>query len=196
MILVADSQVSRLIFENPWPAVIACLAVASILRVVGRRRGESRTLRISWVFLALGVLSYATAALVQTDREAILAETQSLVEAAWPVDEAAWRRLLASNALLLGPDGQPWDELTAEFVASKLEQHRVEETTLRGVDATTGRPGYGVSRMSLSSSVGEGFPMQTDWEVVWQEQADGRWQVLSMKWVSVRNQQPTPGLYR
>jgi hypothetical protein len=196
MVFLADSELSRLLLEDPWPVVIAFLAVAAVLRVVGKRQEQPKAVMVSWVALAVSFGVYVTASLVNTDRERLVERTEALVAAAWPVDEAAWRDLLAGDALLLGPDGSVWDELTAEFVTAELQQHRVEETALRAVEATPGRPGYGVSTMDLSSRVGDGFPMRTTWEIVWQQQPDDAWRVLSMKWLSIRNQDPSPNLYR
>jgi ketosteroid isomerase-like protein len=145
--------------------------------------------------LSLGVYGLATA--VQTDREQIIGRTESFVAALWPVDEAALRDHLAPRAVLLGPDGSAWDQLSAEFVAFEMRQHRVEETALRSVDAAArpGADGIGRSSMDVASRVADGFPAQTTWAVEWQRQADGRWQITALQWLTFRNQEPSKGWY-
>ena len=193
-VILAANDLTSILFENPWPAVIALLAVSSILRLVGKRQDQKRLVAVSWVALLLGLGVYATAALVNTDREVLIERTEAMVAATSPVDEPALRAIFADNALLLGPEGDVWDDLNAVFVAKELNEHGVTDNQVRLVDAQSSRPGVGVSTMDVSSKI-MGMPQRSTWELGWQKDADGTWQITSMKWLTFNRQTPTQ-IYR
>ncbi len=187
-----------LLFEDPWALVVGLVALAGILRVGGKRRGDAAGGRglvmASWVALLLGVGLYGLSRWVETDREALTRLTEDFVRATSPVDEPALANLLDSRAFLLGPGGMVWDELSAGFIAEKLKQHQVEGSGLRQADAVASRPGWGTSTMDVSSRV-SGYPARTTWQIVWQQQPDGDWTIQSMTWLTFRNQPATRNLY-
>ncbi|MEM1356534.1 MAG: hypothetical protein AAGH88_16815, partial [Planctomycetota bacterium] len=67
--LAEGSSLSELLLENPWPLVIALLAVSAVLRTVGKRQDQPKAVSASWLALLLGLGVYVTATLVNTDRE-------------------------------------------------------------------------------------------------------------------------------
>ncbi|MEM7626313.1 MAG: hypothetical protein AAF333_12015 [Planctomycetota bacterium] len=193
-VLLAEADLTSILFENPWPAVIALLGVSSVLRLVGKRQEQKRLVIVSWAALVLGLAVYATAALVNTDREVLIERTEALVAATSPVDEPTLRAIFAENAVLLGPEGDLWDDLDAVFVAQELDEHGVKDNQIRLVDARSPRPGVGVSTMDVSSRI-LGVPQRSTWELAWQKDADGRWRITSMKWLTFNRQTPTQ-IYR
>ncbi|MEL7088175.1 MAG: hypothetical protein AAGL98_06985 [Planctomycetota bacterium] len=192
--LLAEADWTTLLFENPWPAVIALLGVSSVLRLVGKRQDQKRLVQVSWVALFLGLGVYLTATLVNTDRETLIERTRAMIAATSPVDEPALRALFADRALLLGPEGDVWDELDAVFVARELDEHGVKDNQIRLVDARANRPGVGFSTLDVSSKI-MGIPQRSTWELAWQRDADGDWRITSMKWLTFNRQTPTP-MYR
>lgn len=193
--LLADTTLTQMFLENPWPAVVAFVGVSAVLRVIGKRQGQKRLVVAGWIALALGLGVYVLASVVNTDRETLIVRTEALVEATSPADEAALRDLIAPRAVLMGPDGNVFDSMDAAFVARELREHNVQENTLRAVAAASNRPGLGISTMDVSSRLG-GYPMRTEWEVAWQRGDDGVWRITSMKWLSFNQQTPSPNLYR
>lgn len=195
MAVLGETTLTQMFLENPWPAVIALVGVSAVLRLVGKRQGEKRLVLAGWIALVLGLGVYLLATLVDTDRETLIARTHMLVKATSPADEAALADLIADRAVLLGPDGNFFDDLTAGFIARELREHDVQENALRAVDAISNRPGQGVSTMDVSSRL-NGYPMRTEWELAWQNSDDGTWRLTSMKWLSFNQQTPSTSLYR
>lgn len=194
-VLAASAGLEEMLLENPWPVVIGLVAVSAVLRTISKRQGQPRLTRASWIALVLGLGVYAAATLVNTDRETLIERTELLVAATSPADEAALKGLIADRAVLMGPGGDVWDDLSAAFVVRELREHQVQDNAVRAVDASTTRPGLGVSTMDVSSRLG-GYPMRSQWEVQWQKDPQGRWRITAMKWLSFNQQDPSPNLYR
>ncbi len=192
----AAGGLTALLFENPWPIVIVLLSFAAILRPMGKRQGRPRLVTASWIALALGLGVYGLAALIVTDREAITERSHQLVRATSPADEAAFTELFTPTAVLLGPEGNFWDDLDPAFVAGEIRQHGVQDNTARSVDAWTRSATQGISLLDVSSRV-NGYPVRTTWEVVWTRPDDGGpWRIASMRWLTWNQQTPSQRLYR
>ena len=195
-LLAEGSSLPELLLENPWPLVIALLAVSAVLRTVGKRQDQPKAVSASWLALLLGLGVYVTATLVNTDRETLIERTETFIEAASPADEAALTALLADRVVLMGPGGDVWADLSGPIIAGRLDQYQVEVLDLRGVDATINRPGYGVSTMTVSHDVmGQRIPA-TQWEVEWQKDPQGRWRIIALKWLKYGLNEPSSNLYR
>lgn len=194
-VLAESSSLSELFLENPWPLVVALLAVSAVLRTVGKRQDQPKAVSASWLALLLGLGVYVTATLVDTDRELLIERTEAFVVATSPADEAALTALLADRAVLMGPGGDVWDNLSGAFIAQELREHEVQDNTTRAVDASSRRGGRGISTLDVSSRLG-GFPMRTQWELEWQKDPRGEWRITGMKWLSFNQQDPNPNLYR
>ncbi|MEM6458164.1 MAG: hypothetical protein AAF710_02100 [Planctomycetota bacterium] len=191
------NELTRLLFEDPGWAVVACVAVSAVLRIVGKRRGDRRAVLVSYAALALGLGVFALARFVTTDREALIQRTEALVAATSPADASALAELFDGRALLVGPGGAVWDDLTAAFVAGELEEHDVTENEVRAVDATSdgSRRSGGSSTLDVSSRV-NGFPMRTRWQLDWARGDDGVWRLTTLRWLTFNQQEPSPSLYR
>jgi len=194
-VLAESSSLAELLLENPWPVVVAMLAVSAVLRTVGKRQDQPKAVSASWLALLVGLGVYVTATLVDTDREQLIDRTQAFVAATSPADEAALTALLADRAVLMGPGGDVWDDLTGAFIAEELREHNVQDNTMRAVNASAIRRGVGLSTLGVSSRLG-GYPMRTQWEIQWQKDPQSRWRITGMKWLSFNQQDPSPNLYR
>ena len=183
------------LLEQPWPVVIVLLAVAAVLRVVGRRGGDVRLVRGSFVAALLGVAVLATAYLLQTDREQVVQRSLQLVEAAERGDTTQLQHLLATRVTLLGPGGDPW--LTGDAVHQRIEagahyagggDHRVYDTRA----GVAGDVGVSVIRVrSRWERQGPGLA-RTAWRLEW-ERRDGRWQLTRLYWLDLEGREPALG---
>lgn len=193
---VAESGLTSLLFENPWPGVVALVAVSAVLRVAGKRQGNKGVLIASWVALLLGLGVYAAASWVNTDREVMIQRTEAWIQAASPVDRAALTALMAPNVPLLGPQGDYLLDLDAPTIAQNLEQYRVEVVSYRDIEAWPASPGQGTSHLRVSHEVLGQRVLGTSWELGWRRNDAGDWRVVSIKWVRYGNEPPSDGLLR
>ena len=187
-----------LLFEQPWPLVIALGAMAVVLTVVAQRR-DSRAIRMVAWSLAIGAgVVYALAWQVTTDRQRLLHATEALVlstESPMDVEHLAgtW---LSDQTTLIGPGGEPW--LDREAIERQLrtadQRHAIEQQSIRRLGAEVTQPGYGRSIVEVSTQAGGGTrgfgPLRTEWDLYWQADEHGQWRVQEIHWVSFRNQPP------
>jgi len=164
--------------------------------VFGDSGGGRRLVGASWVALLLGVGVVVLAAVVNTDREVLIARTQALAAATSLMDESALAALLADNALLLGPEGDVWDSLDAAVVAQKLKAFRVEVFNPRDINAIAPRPNDGISTLTVSHKVLGQRIAGTGWEIAWRRDGEGLWKITSMKWLAFGLNTPNRNLYR
>lgn len=183
-----------MLFDNPWPIVIALVSLSAVLRITGKRQQQKPLVMGGWIALALGLGVFALGHFVNTDRETLNARTEALVTATAPVDRSALAGFFAPGASLVGPDGDHWDDLTATFVADELESHDVRENDVRAVDTQVTQPGRAETLLEVGSKV-SGYPVRTGWRIQWQR-TDDQWLIYSMQWTTISNRKPHPGLYR
>ena len=195
MLCLAAVSFGELLFENPWPVVVVLIGVAAVLRTVGRRRGQRGAVIASWVALAVGLGVWGMARLVETDRETLQRQTGELIAATSPVDEAALRRLLADDAVLLGPDGDLWDRLEPGFISAELSEHQVVESELRQATVVVQSDVSAMASIDVRSEFA-GRPIPTRWQLEWVRRRGEPWRVRSMQWMLLFNQPPTRSLYR
>lgn len=194
--LLADTTLTQMFLENPWPAVVALVGVSAVLRIIGKRQEQKRLVVAGWIALALGLGVFVLASAVNTDRETLIARTEAFVEATSPADRAALDAIFFDSVVLLGPEGDYWDDLDADFVVERLDRFKVDVLDARDIDAVADRPGYGVSVMRVSHDVmGQRVPA-TQWEIGWQRDNEARWQITSLKWVMFGLTPPSRSLYR
>ncbi|MEO1235359.1 MAG: hypothetical protein AAFX76_01080 [Planctomycetota bacterium] len=194
---IAETGLAGLLFENPWPGVIACVGVSAVLRVTGKRTGNGKLLGVSWAALIAGLGLYAAAALIETDREALIAGTERFVVAVGGADAPALDALLDPRAALVGPGGTYWDQLTGPFIADEVTDHAVTDVAARAIDAVSNRPGFGASTMDVRCRV-NGVPTPSTWELRWAKDEAGDWRIVEARWLTlgVQGGTPSPNLYR
>jgi|GEM_PF-1846681 len=194
----------NMLFENPWVPVVVLVAVGVVLRIVGRRTGRRPAAVASWVACALALGLVGLAAVVNTDRERIEAQTKAMLVSAESAGSGGathararpFGEFFGKRVVVEGPDGTAWETTDAVGLADKLRRHRVRGTALRRVDVTPtpGDADRATTRMRVSSRVGEGYPAPTTWEVGWTRGPAG-WRIDRLRWIELRDQTPTPMLY-
>ena len=83
-----------LFLESPWAVMIVCLVAALILFMSGQRRQKTGLLIAGLVVVAIAGGVYALSQMVTTDREQIMINTRSLVDATAPLDANTLNRLV------------------------------------------------------------------------------------------------------
>ncbi len=187
---------SHYLFEQPLPAVAALLLLTGLVVMAAMRRG-SKALLVG-ALIAGPLLSTCVplmAALVTTPREQVIIRTRQLVAATAPHDAAALDRLLAADAVLLGPEGGAW--LTrAQFdpvIEQVLQRYAISDNQVRvlGADivgaAGGGRVLIDVSTRVASELYGE-RQLQTRWLIEWLRPVDASdpdaWRVIRVRWLA------------
>ncbi len=191
------ATLESLLLEDPWPIVVAGVAAAVVLRMVGRRRGRAgRPLVIaSWVMFALAIGVNALAWAVTTTREALIERTEMLVAATSPIDLAALAGLVESPALLLGPNGERIAAIDVAGIDERIQRHDVVESKLRSVQAEGAGQGNGVSWIEVSSRL-NGYPQRSSWRIDWRQGDDSQWRATAFNWLRWNGQPPPTDLLR
>lgn len=188
-----------LLFENPWPIVFVCGALAVVLWVVGNRQRRTRLTRAAIGAAVVGVVVYVAARVVTTDREVIAAQTEALVMATAPLDVARVESLLARGAYVSGPDGTPWIEY--DRIRPQLErvtsQRNIANHTIRNLVVDVEPAGTRArSIIDLRTSVpdsGTGLPIQSVWELHWRKETadpEQSWRVAEIRWREFMQREP------
>jgi ketosteroid isomerase-like protein len=190
----------NLLFENPWPLVMALVATAAVLRLVGfrNRRPALTYAAMGAVLLAVGV--YVLSAVVTTDRERIMERTRALVAATAPLDLAVLDDVLAPGAFVSGPDGSAWVEYERVRVELQdvVQRYQPAEHSIRDLQAEAGET-RGVSVIDLRTSAGAGgagLPVRTVWRLHWRKEGDGQWRVAELQWLEFMGQSPSNMMWR
>ena len=202
MALANPPILEYLFLEQPYPAIIAAIAVAAIFWTLARRheRPKLRLVSAAAVLAALGIFLAST--FITTDRQRVLENTRALVAATEQnLDMPTVRRLLAPNATLSGPDGNTW--LRLPDLLDELERaHRrytVSSHNLSQLDAEVGPAGHARSAFRLRTELGvePGASFPTRWRLTWSKTADDQWQVTDIQWTEfLHSQQPYDGIWR
>ena len=185
------------LFEWVWPQAIGAVLLA--VAVLGALRRGGRAWLVPALALAACLAWLATSLAVQTPREAVRAQTAALVEMAAPLDRAAFERLMSDRAAVLGPGGGVLldrDTLLAQLTrygARGAEgDHRLvsSDIEMRGDAAASA-----LIRVRSRGGAAQ-FPTLTDWDVLWQRDADGPWRVHTLRWLAMNGSAPPTGVLR
>lgn len=164
--------IERFVLANPWPAVVVCLALGAVVGATLHSRGKSLAAGLS---VAAGVLLAAAAfgleRFVQTDREALRADTRLFVDAAAAGDSARAAAYLARVVQVDSPvirgdrDGLlvAIDTLPARYVRT----HRVTD-----VQAALDGPGSARTQFRVWAEGGEGAG-ESVWLLDWRRELAG-----------------------
>ncbi|MBX2852428.1 MAG: hypothetical protein KTR15_11865 [Phycisphaeraceae bacterium] len=182
--------VPYLVFESPgWLMAFFALCFA-VTRIVGRRTGNPRVMRLSWIALGLVGLLFASSYFVTTPRERLAVALKGLLLAVEDKRLDDVRAMVAEDATIAytgKESGRPSfmpDELTRGQMMERIDRVEFKDILLINQSAQLGpEPGYGTTglRVNVRGSVG-GFPGTnvSIWGIRWRE-VDGRWVAVRLE---------------
>lgn len=94
--------INRLLYEEPWPTVLALAVVWALMRIVSRRVSDEalgqRLRRASWPVLGIAAMAFGIAHFVVTPKEQVEQTFKELIAAIESEDHAAFDRLCTKDA--------------------------------------------------------------------------------------------------
>lgn len=192
MQLDSPPMFEHLLLESPWAVMVVCVVAAAMLFSAGRRRKNKAVQAGGLVALALAVGVYLLAKGVTTDREQLILDTEALVAATAPLDNAALDRLLDPSAVVTGPDTAIW--LNAVQLRPRLNQAAqrfgIGDQQVRMVDAIARDDTWGESVVTVRTDPGGAGPVNTGWRLIWRRDpvaggnsGGGGWRVVEIRWM-------------
>ena len=167
---------TRMLFEDPWPIIVALVIVWAILRIAGRRIEDKRLVASSWGVLALIAGVMAVSILVVTPREKLVAAMDRLLLAVEEGDVAGFHAIVPEDATAtyFGV------ELDRSMVDARLGEADVADLTLLSREAGMINDQHAVYYIRVRARGGtdgiEGLDV-SDWSIEWRL-IDGRWQAI------------------
>jgi hypothetical protein len=193
--------IPRHMLEDPVPLVVALSIAGGLVLAIGWQRRQRRRSVVGLALLGLGALVWLVAALVDTDREKLVADTRRLLQATAPLDEPRLWDLLDPAAVVTGPAGECWyhaDQILPELRGAlrrfDVAGHRIDQ-----IVAQTPRRGEGTTHFRLSTALAaeqHPVPIHSAWRLSWRRAADGRWLVTEIRWLEFERQKPMINMWR
>lgn len=200
MQLDSPPMFEHLLLESPWAVMVVCVVAAAMLFSAGRRR-KSRGIQAGGLAaLALAVSVFMLAKGVTTARERLILDTEALVAATAPLDNAALDRLLDPSAVVTGPDTAVW--LNAVQLRPRLNQvaqrFGIGDQQVRTVEAFARDETWGESAVTVRTEAGGAGPVNTGWRLTWRRDdagddsgggsgdgsgGGGGWRVVEIRWM-------------
>jgi len=196
MTLPPPSLIEAFVLENPWPIVIGLIIAANVIWLGWRYRSTRPALAgaIMCVVLAIGV--GVLGQVVETSAEIVQRQTRAFVEAVMDGDVQTTSTLIGDSARLqvLGQDlGFDADEIRA-LVARADEA--IATNAIRLIDgAATGRE-TADSVLDQRTSSAAGFAVPNQWRLQWKRTGPGRWQIVTINWLSWDGRRPSMDMWR
>ena len=191
MQLDSPPMFEHLLLESPWAVMVVCVVAAAMLFSAGRRRKNKGVQVGGLAALALAAGVYLLAQGVTTAREQLILNTEALVAATAPLDNAALDRLLDPSAVVTGPSTAVW--VSAVQLRSKLNQvaqrFDIGDQQVRAVDAFARDDTWGESVVTVRTDPGGAGPVNTGWRLTWRhdpagaDNAGGGWRVVEIRWM-------------
>ncbi|QQE10131.1 hypothetical protein JD969_11480 [Planctomycetota bacterium] len=197
MIATLGVTVKTMFLENPWPLVAAMCVCGFAFLVMGGRQGNKRYLSTGITAFVLSIIVILLSIFITTDRETVLADTEKLVAATSPLEMNKVDAYIEPFAVLYGPGGGAWLDYAQiqKILPSVVGRHGIKEQTIRQLNARVLNETRIESWFGLSTKIGEGFPVRTDWRLVWDKRPDGTWRVIEIEWTKFQGKTPTEGLW-
>lgn len=182
-LLIATNWVTEQLFESPWMIIMGLALVWAVLRVAGRRTGNTRLMRLSWVALALLVGLWALAAVVTTPREAIRDRLDALLLAVEHKQIEDYEDIVLPEATtqFLGM------QMTRDQVKRLVESADVKDLliTAATIDVQSDEQAAAYIRVRASGTVADGVGVNlSEWAIRWRYE-DGQWRALRFECTSV-----------
>jgi hypothetical protein len=196
---IADPPLApHLLFESPWPIVAVLVVVAVGLGIAGTRRANGRLQLAGAALVVLACGAWLLAWAVTTDREAVMARTEQLVQATAPLAMGEVRRLVAEDAIITGPNGEVWYDwsVAQDQLQRTLTTWPVTDQTIRGL-AVEVQGDAARSALDLRTTLeAAGLPMPSTWLLTWRRTSDGGWQATEIRWLTLQGEEPRKGRWR
>lgn len=170
--------VSHYLFESPW-LIIAGLAILwTVLRIAGRRTGNAKLSRISWIPLSLAVVAWFGSVLITTPREELNTALDNMLLAVEDQDFETFRSIVPEDAEAFFPPGKAAERHTREQVERRLQDANLSDLILLGADSAmeNDREAVSVIRVRAQGDYRGVSGVQIyKWAIKWRY-VDGRWQ--------------------
>ncbi len=202
-------MLSQLLFESPWPLVLA-FVIAALMLVFAAQRSEGAGRGMRWaalVCLVLAVGVWCLAKVVTTDREHLIAQTQRLVSVTAPLDLEALSDLLDSGAELVSSNGQLCmdRQRLLSVLKSLLDSYGVASHDVRTLGARMKNAGAGESWVALRTKLKNpdlikgldqmGGDVPSRWELTWRRSdSDDQWRITRLRCTKVMQIRPDCGV--
>lgn len=182
----------NLLLEQPWPLVLALVAAAGVLFWLGRQRSEKRMKVIAGAAIVMAGVVLALASFVTTNREHLRARTQDLIALTAPFNAPEVRSYFDDRALLTGPGGEAWFNITQlmEKVHSVVHHYSITGHSIHELQAASKSGGDDGQSYARLRTMVAGRPMDTEWLITWKRGSDGVWRVVIVQWLTINNEQP------
>ncbi len=198
MLVLGDMQ--SLLLENPLGLVGVAVAVA----FVGAHQATSHKRKAGWVVaaisLAAGVSVYVSAAVIETDREAIVGRTVEAAVLTEIVDTESLRQIFTSSGRVTGPGGKTWmtvDEVIDHFENRENGGFKHDRIQIDQVNLREG--GFAESFVTMRTQVERSpYPrgIDTRWRINWRKGNDGIWRVEQAAFLEIQGRAPDRKLAR
>ena len=129
--LNSANTLNHLLFESPGWIILGLAVVWTVMRLVGRRSGNVKLMRASWLPLGLIVSLLACASLVTTPREALAKTMTQLLLAVEYNDMPAFREMVLPEAMTSVFDREmSRDELEKLIGKAKINDLKVTSSSI------------------------------------------------------------------
>ena len=174
----------HLLFENPWPAIIALSTVCFVLVWLRRTRGNRRSMVAAAVCLLLAFTLGVTSALVDTTRERMIESTQRLLAATAPLSMNVVRSLLDPQVVLVGGgESRVGEQVFAGLAWAVGKTYTLESHSLKDIAAEVIDDNHVRILIDLVTVVRHGRG-GTRWLFDWQKRPDGVWRIVKIEWLA------------
>ena len=180
MILNRPPLVVYLFLEEPL-VLILTLSIPSVFVLIwSLRRGYRRPFALSMVGLVIALCIYVLSWMVVTDREQLLMQTTTLVQATMPLDMTRIDQMVSQDVEIGFGDGrQLMDRYQMQLI---LKNNQVSKHRVIAVDAEVVDMVSGISAIELRTTFTRetGTMVHSAWKLLWQRDSGGQWQVVQI----------------
>lgn len=197
------------LFEDPWPIVIGLIAVAVVLRLIGRQRQQARLVHGSRVALGLAIVVWLVAYMVTTDRERVIDLTKTMLAATTPPARATLEPIFDSQVTLQSDTGSStWLTGESTLLNALVQAHQrvvFQSHSITAIGAQV--PGdvdangnalpddAAMVVVKLKTTTRQiGAPIPSAWRIYLQKY-NGQWQVTQLRCLDIRGMAPGPGFW-
>ncbi|MCK4872239.1 MAG: hypothetical protein KAS72_05905 [Phycisphaerales bacterium] len=180
--------------ENPVPVGVGLLALAVILLFAANRLGRLRKgLPIVGGVLAISVLIFVLAAVIETGRERVTDRTRALIDLIALGDDAKVGLILSEDVSFhIGRYPRMHrKKLILRLIRHVRARDLIASHSVRDVRAEQSSPTRATTQVLVHAvTTYSGIPTPTWWQIQWQREPDGAWRVTEMHWLTLAGKTP------